>query len=157
MSNKIGLISSSSGVLCLWERGTESESGSTGYSTVICNRDGSPKTALFVNSSRNPLKVLENELEGRTHLHALIPISENDVIIDTVQFDKKFTITISIVKSVNENDQIAEIDEKYVYNPIKKCWNSDIPKCFEEPVKIAKHISLTSDCREASYIRKRRR
>lgn len=133
---------SNNGTPCCWESGTENEKGDAGYSTIICNRDGSPKRAIFIKKS-NYLDMDNN--------HALIPVALNDIVIKTKQNNKKFDILVYSIENINRDK--CTINLKKIHSFSSGNWDKPIPGCFEEPVKLSKHKALTTLCSEPFYIK----
>lgn len=135
---------SNTDVPCLWESGGESKDGDKGFSTIICNSNGNPKRAIFIQKNIP-------DLYGGNH--ALIPIKTGDIVIKTLHENKKFNISVYKIEDVKHDD--VELKQEYSFSSETGNWDREIPKWLIEPIKISKHKSLTTDCRDPFYIKTR--
>jgi hypothetical protein len=133
----IELEVSKKGVKCLWENGGGRTN--SGKCQIIAGPEGQKKKALFVRR--------KGELSNS--LHALVPISVNDVVVECYHKRGNFDIRVYRIWTINENENVAELFEiaRFVENE----WIGD-PKGLEEAIEVAKKKSMVYHCREAMFI-----
>lgn len=136
MSNEIFSIErSKKGVPCMWECG--GGASNTGYSTIICDRNGNKKKPLYVRRSGS----LSNDN------HALIPVRVNDVIIDACHHRDDFKITVYRIKEIEKNEAVGEVINSFDQGE----WTRPVGK-FKEAVSAGKEKAECYHCREPFYI-----
>lgn len=131
---------SKSGKSVFWEYGGAGTN--TGSSDIICNADGSKKTALFFKRGGH----MSNDN------HALFVVDTGDFIISVHQ--NKGDVDISIKQVWNT----IETDEKYVIRKImniahfsEEQWDIEPPEYLEAAIKAAVDKAFDYHCRSVYY------
>jgi len=135
MNMMMDLEISKSGRKCLWESGGGMTN--TGKSRIIAGSKGERKRALFVRS--------KGELSNS--VHALIPVREEDVVVDCYRNKAGFEIDIYKITEIIDNqakvERIAELREGK--------WNADV-SMYKEAIEASMRKSRMYHCREAIFI-----
>lgn len=124
------------GYPALWESGGGSTN--TGEATIITNKDGQPKKAIYVRS-RGQLA------NGR---HALIPISVGDYIISADHHRKDFKIEIYKILDFEEETAVVEQVNRFSMGE----WDTELPAYLEAAVQAAMEKATCYHCREPHYV-----
>jgi len=136
MTEKIRIESTKSGLPALWEMG--GGFSNTGEATIITNKDGQPKKAVYIRRSGH----LAN---GR---HALIPISVGDHIIDVYHHRRDFTVKILRITRFEDNYTIVEQINCYDNGQ----WDKPVPEFLNAAIVAAKDKATTYHCRSPFYV-----
>ena len=125
------------GLPALWESG--GGMSNTGYSRIIADCNSNPKKAIYIRN-RGELSCGE---------HALIPVTENDYIIESNHHRGDFNI--KIYKIISIYDDYLEADVVNTFSEGE--WYKDLENKFENAIDSAKRKALHYHCRIPYYIR----
>lgn len=133
---EIEIYFSKSGIPCLWESGGGMTR--TGYSTLIADKDGKPKKALFINTSG--------------HLacgnHALVPLKLNDYIINHSR--KEDASIIYQVVLFDLKNRLAKV--KKINSSKYGEWEFPLTKKFVDVVHHAREKASHYHCRKPYFV-----
>lgn len=137
---KIRIEKTKKGFPAMWERGGGYTN--TGVATIIANKDGLPKKALYIRQ-RGPLANEE---------HALIPLEVGDYIVEASHHREDFEVEILKVLGFEEKRE-----ETYaVVEPVNYFsngeWEVELPVHLEVPVRASMQKATCYHCREPHYI-----
>lgn len=131
---------SKSGKSVYWEEGGAGTN--TGSSDVICNADGSKKTALFFRRGGH----MSNDK------HALFIVDTGDYLIDVYQNRGDVDICVRQVWD------IVETNEKYVTRKVinishfsEEQWDIEPPACLDTAIRAAVDKAFDYHCRSVYY------
>lgn len=131
---------SRSGKAVYWEEG--GASSNTGFAKIICNADGSKKTALFFKHGGH----LSNDK------HALFIVDTGDFLIDAYQHRGDVYI------SVKQVWDIVETGENYITRTIinvskfsNEEWDIEPPEYLDTAIRAAVNKSFDYHCRSVYY------
>lgn len=131
-----------------WEAGGGSTN--TGNATIIANKDGQPKKAIYVKTRGN----LANSY------HALIILEVGDFIIEADHHRKDFEIQIlkvldfevKCVEFYGETTEETYAIMEQVYCFDKGEWDAELPAFLEAAVQAAMEKATCYHCREPHFI-----
>lgn len=114
----------------------------TGFAKIICNADGSKKTALFFKHGGH----LSNDK------HALFIVDTGDFLISVCQHRGDVDI------SVKQVWDIIETNEKYITRKVinisnfkNEEWDIELPECLDTAIRAAVNKAFDYHCRSVYY------
>ena len=137
---KVLIEKTKKGFPALWEAGGGYTN--TGEATIIANKDGQPKKAIYV--------------RRRGHLasgaHALIPIEVGDYIVKADHHREDFEIEIYKIVDfeIKEEDTYAIVELVHEFS--REEWDKEPPAYLEQAVHTAMHKATCYHCREPHFI-----
>lgn len=145
-TREIGLELSKRQIPCRWEMG--GGLSNTGDASVISNRHGGPKPAIYVRTAG----------QLACSWHALVPVEQGDFFVMARHHREDFTITIceviGIVKSTNEEgNPIATALVREVNSFSEGEWDIPLEEKLQAVVKAAMSKATCYHCREPHYVK----
>lgn len=125
----------------MWEEG--GGWSNTGSSTIICDRNGLAKKAIYVRK-RGSLACEK---------HALIPIIVGDVVIKANHHRRDFDIDVKRIVKIPEQDDENEIQFETINSFSCGEWDSDIER-YKDAVDAAMEKATIYHCRHPLFIKK---
>jgi len=104
MKELIDMYLSKQGLPCAWE------AGGGGCSQIICDADGEPKRAVHIRNENSKGKLINS-------MHALIPISKGDVIIQADIYKDKTKIKVWRIIAINIHGKPAHHYPVLLFEP----------------------------------------
>lgn len=149
--NQIILTQSKSGIPCYWEYG--GGASNTGRAGMVCDKDGMPKKAIYVRRKGS----LSN---GN---HALIPLRENDYIVQGGHHRGDFNIKIyKVVEFVKqktwnqdrkEEVEVVTANTEEVNSFYNGEWDEELEDKFVDIVEAIKKKATSYHCRRPYFIK----
>lgn len=136
-TGKTSIHLSKRGLPCLWESG--GAYNNTGESFLIADKNGMPKTAIYVRRS--------GQLACKEH--ALIPVVVGDITVEADHHRGDFTISIGYIIEINKQEKscVCEIVNTFSEGE----WDFPLEKKHEAVVDAAKRKAKSYHCRHAIY------
>lgn len=140
MNIKIEVEKTKKGFPAYWEAGGGCRN--TGTATVVANKDGKPKKAVYVRG--------RGELANSAH--ALIILEVGDYIIEANHHRGDFYIEISKILGFENKEEETYAMTEQVNCFSKNEWDTELPTFLEAAVQAAVDKATCYHCREPHFI-----
>jgi hypothetical protein len=137
---KVLIEKTKKGYPAMWESGGGYRN--TGEATIIANKDGQPKKAVYVRR-RGQL--------ANSH-HALFIIEVGDYIVEADHHRYDFYIEISKILGFDDKEEEAVAIVEQVNCFSNGEWDTELPDFLEAAVQAAKEKAICYHCRSPHYI-----
>lgn len=116
---------------------------STGYSIIVCDRDGKEKQPVITVEGYNKIRE-ENK-------HALIPVEPSDYLVNVFRNSNIFIIRLFEIISFDLKLKHVGVLQKYCYSV--KSWDVTVPFKFKRAIEKAREKSLKYFCDKPFFIK----